>query len=145
MEQAYREYFGFMEQLGELLDRLAELEREKTAAVRRDDLLGVDNCMKQEQALSLTLRAMDRKRETLLAGMGLRDVALSGLVQNSPEELRPEARAAAEKLRSRYVLYRSAADVARTTLECNLHQIERLLADEADAPLGGGTIADIRA
>ncbi len=145
MLDAFREYFDFMEQLGRLLEQLTELEKEKTAAVRRDDLLGVDNCMKQEQALSLTLRAMDRKRETLLAGMGLRDVALSGLVQNSPEELRPEARAAAEKLRSRYVLYRSAADVARTTLECNLHQIERLLADEAYAPANRGSIADIRA
>jgi hypothetical protein len=43
------------------------------------------------------------------------------------------------------MLYRSASDAARTTLELNLHQIERMLADEADAPLGGGTIADIRA
>lgn len=71
----------------------------------------------------------------------LRSPALHSIV----EEIRGEAKAAAAKLRDRYVLYRSASDVARTTLECNLHQIERLLADEADAPLGGGTIADIRA
>ncbi|MBE6909724.1 MAG: flagellar protein FlgN [Ruminococcaceae bacterium] len=145
MYEAYRDYFAFMDQLGQTLDELTELAREKTAAVRRDDLLAVDGCMKREQALSLSLRSMDRKREKLLAQMGLRDVTLSGLAQHCPEELRGEAKAAAAKLRDRYVLYRSASDVARTTLECNLHQIERLLADEADAPLGGGTIADIRA
>ncbi len=145
MTEAFREYFAFMEQLGQLLDRLTELEQEKTDAVRHDDLLGVDECMKQEQALSLSLRAMDRKRDTLLGGMGLRDVNLSGLVQHCPEEIRPEAKAAAEKLRDRYRLYRSAADVARTTLECNLHQIERLLENGVNFPMERGAFADIRA
>lgn len=144
MYEAYREYFGFMDELGKLLDQLAELAKEKTAAVRRDDLLAVDNCMKQEQALSLSLRTMDKKRETLLAGLGLRDVTLSGLAQHCPEEIRQEAYSAAEKLRDRYALYKSASDVARTTLECNLHQIEKMLADEGD-PSIGGSIADIRA
>lgn len=145
MDEAYREYFAFMDQLGQLLDQLTELEKEKTAAVRRDDLLGVDNCMKQEQALSLSLRAMDRKREFLLGGLGLRNVTLSSLPQHCPEGLRQEAKEASEKLRSRYVLYRSAADVARTTLECNLHQIEKLLASQGGVPVSGGTLADIRA
>lgn len=145
MHEAYREYFGFMGQLGELLDQLAKLAKEKAAAVRRDDLLCVDQCMKQEQVLSLSLRAMDKKRETLLAKMGLQDVSLSDLPQRCPEELRKEAHDASEELRTRYMLYQSASNVARTTLECNLHQIERMLADETDAPMGGGTIADIRA
>ena len=145
MYEAYREYFAFMEQLGGTLEKLTELAKEKTVAVRRDDLLAVDECMKREQALGLSLRAMDKKRDKLLAAIGLENVTLSGLAQHCPEELRQEARAAADKLRERYDLYRSASDVARTTLECNLHQIERMMADEADAPLGSGTIADIRA
>ena len=145
MYEAYREYFAFMGQLGGLLDRLTELAKEKAAAVRRDDLLAVDNCMKQEQALSLTLRTMDKKRETLLAGIGLKDVSLSDFAQRCPREIRSEARDASEELRTRYMLYRSASDVARTTLECNLHQIERMLADEANVSIGGGAIAYIRA
>ena len=144
MNEAYREYFGFMDSLGELLEQLTELEKEKAAAVRRDDLLAVDECMKKEQALSLTLRAMDKKRDALLAGMGLKNVRLSGFEQQCPEELRKEAHTVCERLRSRYLLYRSAADVARTTLECNLHQVERMLADESERPVGGA-IADIRA
>ena len=145
MYEAYREYFAFMDQLGGTLEKLTELAKEKTVAVRRDDLLAVDDCMKREQALGLSLRAMDKKRDKLLAAIGLENVTLSGLAQHCPEELRQEARAAADKLRERYDLYRSASDVARTTLECNLHQIERMMADEADALLGSGTIADIRA
>ena len=134
-----------MDQLGQLLDKLTELAKEKTAAVRHDDLLAVDSCMKREQALSLSLRAMDKKRDALLKGMGLQNVTLAGFAQQCPQEVRREAEEASEKLRSRYLLYRSASDVARTTLECNLHQIERMLADESERPIGGGTIADIRA
>ena len=145
MYEAYREYFAFMEQLGQLLDRLTELAKRKTAAVRHDDLLAVDECMKQEQALSLSLRTMDKKRDKLLAEIGQQDVSLSGFARSCPAEVRREAEDAVEKLRTRYELYRSASDVARTTLECNLHQIEKMLADQADAPLGGGSIADIRA
>ena len=145
MYEAYREYFAFMEQLGKTLDQLTELAKEKTVAVRRDDLLAVDDCMKREQALGLSLRTMDKKRDKLLAAIGLENVTLSGLAQHCPEELQQEARTAANRLRDRYDLYRSASDVARTTLECNLHQIERMMADEADAPLGSGSIADIRA
>ena len=145
MDEAYREYFTFMGQLGELLEQLTELEKEKTAAVRRDDLLTVDNCMKREQAMSLSLRAMDRKRDTLLGGLGLKDTPLSELAHHCPEELRQEAKAASEKLSDQYKLYRSAADVARTTLECNLHQIERLLDEGTGVPADGGSFADIRA
>lgn len=145
MDEAYREYFVFMGQLGELLDQLTELEKEKTAAVRRDDLLTVENCMKREQAMSMSLRAMDRKRDTLLGGLGLQNVPLAELTQRCPERLRPEAKAASEKLRGQYMLYRSAADVARTTLECNLHQIERLLDDATSTLPRAGSFADIRA
>ena len=108
MYEAYREYFAFMEQLGGTLEKLTELAKEKTVAVRRDDLLAVDDCMKREQALGLSLRAMDKKRDKLLAAIGLENVTLSGLAQHCPEELRQEARAAADKLRERYDLYRSA-------------------------------------
>ena len=145
MHEAYREYLAFMDQLGRTLEQLTELSKEKTAAVRRDDLLAVDSCMKREQALGLTLRAMDKKRETLLSQMGLQNVTLSDFAKNCPEELQQEAKVASDALRDRYVLYRSAADVARTTLEVNLHQIEKMMVDEADAPIGSGTIADIRA
>lgn len=145
MYEAYRAYFAFMEQLGKTLDQLTELAKEKTAAVRRDDLLAVDSCMKQEQALGLSLRSMDKKRDALLSDLGLTNVTLSGFAQQCPEELRYEAKQAADRLRERYELYRSASDVARTTLEVNLHQIEKMIADSAAGTPGEGTIADIRA
>lgn len=145
MDAAYQEYFRLLEQLGGKLEELAGIQREKTAAVRRDDLAAVNECMKQEQVISLSLRSMDQKRDRLLEQLGLQGVPLSGLASRCPLEYRPRARELAQWLRARYDVYHSAADVARTTLEMNLHQIEKIIADEADEPASPGAMADIRA
>ncbi len=145
MEAVLQEYFSLLDRLDDLLEELTQLSRDKIQAVKRDDLMKVDECMKKEQALSLTLRNLDRKREDLLARLGMSGVPLSGLAERCPEEDRLEARKAAERLRGQFDLYRSTADVARTTLECNLHQIEKYLKEEpGDAP-AAGRLADIRA
>jgi len=143
MAASWQEYFDFLEKLGGELEKLTAICKEKTDAVRHDDLMAVNDCMKKEQVISLTLRTMDRRREKMLAELGAGDIPLSGLPEVCPEELRLQARKTSEKLLNRYALYRSAADVSRTTLECNLHQIEKILAEAQDT--GDGNLADIRA
>ncbi len=144
MEETFNRYFEFLGKLGGTLDQLTELARRKNAAARRGDLLGVDECVKREQALSLALRGMDAKREKLLAELGLDGLPLSALAANSPEALRAEAKRVSDSLRAKYEIYRGAADAARTTLEFNLHEIERHLGDVNNgAP--AGSVADIRA
>ena len=148
MEASYQELFRFLNQLGEKLEELTALQQEKTAAVRRDDLMAVNECMKREQVVSLSLRSMEKKRETLLRALNLEGQPLTALASRCPPELRQEARAASEKLRGRFQVYQSAATVCRNTLELNLHEIEKLIArhegiEAAEQP--GGPIADIRA
>ena len=147
MDQTWQEMFRHLKQLGEALDRLAEIARQKTAAVMRDDLNGVNECMKQEQVVSLSLRSMDIKRGKLLAALGLEQFPLRELPGHCPPELRAEARRLSESVRNKYMLYRSASDVARTTLEANLHVIENIIRNlspqGARQQVGGGT--DIRA
>ena len=136
-----------MQELGEVFEKLTALTKEKTEAVHRADLGAVNDCMKREQALSLSLRSMDLKREKMLSELGLTGVPLSGLAAHCPAELRQEARQVEEQLRSRLAVYRSAADVSRTTLEISLHEIDKMIADEGkgEGPSDRGTVADIRA
>ena len=147
MAASFEQYFAFLQELGEVFEKLTALTKEKTEAVRRADLGAVNDCMKREQALSLSLRSMDIKREKMLSELGLAGVPLSGLVEHCPVQLRLEARRAEEQLRSRLAVYRSAADVSRTTLEMGLHEIDKMIADEGknDGSAGMGTVADIRA
>lgn len=141
----FKAYFDFLRSLGGTIEELTGLAQKKTQAVLHDDLEQVNECMKREQALSLTLRSMDKKRDELLDELGLGGVPLSGLAEHCPEELRREAREVAGKLRSRYDIYRGAAEISRTTLECNLHQIEKFMKDESGGLPRSGSLADIRA
>lgn len=121
----WREYLAQLDRLGQLLEQLTEVEREKTAAVGRNDLDTVDACMKKEQVFSLNLRGFDQKREKLLAKMGLAGTTLRQLEGLAPPEAAVETRQAVEKLRQRYQVFQSASEVARNALECNLHAIEQ--------------------
>ena len=120
------EYLTLLENLGGKLEELTDLERTKALAVGRSDLEELEECMKREQVMSLSLRGLDQKREKLLAALGLTGVPLRDLAERAPESVRMEAKAAAEKLRQKYEVFQSASDVARNTLECNLHAIEKL-------------------
>ena len=91
--------------------------------------------MKREQAMSLSLRGYDQKREAMLAALGLTGVPLSRLEEHSPEEHYLAVKAAAEELRRQYEIFQAASQAARTTLEVNLRAIELYCAErEADPP-----------
>ena len=128
---SWQDYLKLMRSLSKTLGDLTEEEHDKNAAAARGDLRGVEECMKREQVLSLTLRGYDQKRDSLLRDLGITGVRLSTLVDHSPEELRLETKAVAEELRRQYALFQTASEVARNTLECNLRAIERTQAVQA--------------
>lgn len=155
MDGAWEAYFALLEKLGRTLEQLGEIEKSKTAAVRRADLMELDACMKREQAVGMGLRALEQKRGELRQALGIpADAPLSALPEHCPPELRPRARQASEALLARCGLYRSAADTARFALEYGLHQVETILkthyGDYGDfsggiLPGGRSGFADIRA
>ena len=130
-QTSWKDYLKLMESLTKTLEELTQVERDKNAAASAGDLRGVEECMKREQVLSLTLRGYDQKRDSLLRDLGITGVRLSTLVDHSPEELRLETKAVAEELRRQYALFQTASEVARNTLECNLRAIERTQAVQA--------------
>lgn len=135
MERPYEEYLSLLDELRNSLDQLSELARQKTAAVRQDDLVALDEALKQEQAMSLSLRGQEIKRTKLLKQLGLDGTNLSRLVEGYPEALRFQAKQTVDALRQSYEVYRCTSDAARSTLECNLHELEKIVAAH-----GGGTV-----
>lgn len=125
----FQVFFTFLRELTQTLAHLTEVEQRKTLAVRQDDLVALNECMKQEQAISLALRGYDKRRLAALASLNLEDVPLSSLSTRVPESHRLEAKEVSEELSRQYELLRSASEVAQNTLECNLHQIEKTLAE----------------
>lgn len=122
-------FLSLLRELGNTLAALTEIEQKKTNAVRLDDLAALNECMKQEQVLSLTLRGFEQRRQSILMAWNVGDAPLRALSSHLPDEFRLEAKAVEETLRRQYDLFRGAFEVAQNTLECNLHQIEKHLAE----------------
>lgn len=134
----FHEYLVVLNQIRVELEHLSGLAQEKTAAVRSNDLLALDQVMRQEQAAALTFRGLEQKQTTLLHTIGLEHVPLSTLAESFPPEMRLEAKQVVEDLRSQFQIYRSCSESARSTLECNLHEIDKILAQSANSVEGPG-------
>lgn len=137
MNNPFCEYLQLLDQIGEQIDHLTDLAKQKIAAVKNDDLLALNEILNQEQACSLLFRGLEQKQIALLNSTGLKGIPLSALAENFPPKMRLEAKQCVEKLQTRYHVYENSADVARNTLECNLHEIEKALASMSPSSTGG--------
>jgi len=143
------DYLKLLGSLSKTIGQLTEIEKQKTRAVSQGRLDEVESCMKREQAMSLSLRGYDQKREAMLERMGLKNVPLRQLEEHAPEGLELETKRAAEELRGQYAVFCSASKAARNTLECNLRAIERFQAAQGGGaprpPEEGGSQYSLRA
>lgn len=138
MNNPFNEYLAILDQIRIELEHLSELEQQKVIAVRGNDLTALDQVIRQEQASSLAFRGLEHKQSTLLHTLGLQDTPLSSLAKNFPSQMRLEAKQVIEKLQTQYQIYRSCSEVARNTLECNLHEIDKIVAKSVHPVEGPG-------
>lgn len=116
------------DKLSATLEKLSALAQKKIDVVRRDDLTALNDIMKQEQAYALSIRGIEQKLTGLLKQFGLQSVKLNDLPKHFPAEHQVRASKTVDELRTQYKVYSSVSQVARNTLEINLHEIEKILA-----------------
>lgn len=140
MSELHLSYLKLLRELTGSLDQLSGLAQRKINCVHESDLIALDEVLKQEQAMTLNLRGLEQRRLKLVSQLGLEGVGLAGLYTSYPDELQLQAKETAENLRQSYEVYRSCADAARSTLELNLHQIEKIIEQSGVDPaaLGAG-------
>ncbi len=143
--EAHKQYLQLLTEIEEVITQLNAVEKHKIEAVHKDDLLAVDECIRQEQAISLTMRSLESRRSKQLQGLGLAEVRLSGLAAAFPAELQQQAAEAAERLQNAYHDYNSISAAARNALERGLREIDRMMQprqpaqpQEATLPQVGG-------
>ena len=66
MSQLHQSYLDLLAELSGSLDRLSQLARDKAAAIQADDLIALDEVLKQEQAMTLNLRGLELRRLKLV-------------------------------------------------------------------------------
>lgn len=143
-EMTHEGYLQLLTELKTTIDQLVGVESRKLDAVHSADLPTVDECIRQEQAISLTLRSLEQRRGKMLEALGLTGVSLSALFEHFPPELQGQAAKAAEALRSSYADYNSISSAARMALERGLREIDQILGATDAAQTGGRQPAPVR-
>lgn len=134
MGDVYQAYLALLRSLGESLEQLSALAQKKIAAANGDDLMAMDEIMKQEQAMTLAFRGMEQTREKLLDQLNCGNVPLSRLPEHFPPEMQDQAGEAVAALQRQYQDYRKEADAARVVLEQHLREIDAIITDMGGAP-----------
>ena len=62
---SWQGYLKLLRDLTHTLEQLTRVEREKNEAAAAGDVQGVEACMKREQAMSMSLRGYDQKRDEI--------------------------------------------------------------------------------
>ena len=138
MDGVYQAYLNLLRSLGESLDQLSALAQKKVAAANGDDLMALDEIMKQEQAMTLAFRGMEQTREKLLEQLNCGNVPLSRLPERFPPQMQGQAREAVAALQKQYQNYRKDADAARLVLERHLREIDAIITEMGGAPAPEG-------
>lgn len=128
MNDKFESMIKLIDELTNTLADLSQMQRQIVSAVRADNLAGLADCMKQEQAISLRLRNIEQKRLKLQDELGLKDIKLSDLPLKAPNvDMQIKTRNAADKLTAQYKIVKSTSEVARSTLELNLRNVEQFM------------------
>lgn len=138
MDGAYQAYLALLRSLGESLVQLTALAQKKAAAANGDDLMALDEIMKQEQAMTLAFRGMEQTREKLLAQLNCGNIPLSRMPEHFPPEAQDQAREAVAVLQKQYQDYRREADGARVVLERHLREVDAIITEMGGAPAPEG-------
>ncbi len=133
-----------------LFDQLSGLQDKKIEAVRQDDLQTIEHCMQQEQAFTLQIRGMQRKKDTLLKALGLEKFALRQLPDHLSAADRAQIAPAISRFQAAYETYSHAAAASRTVLEDILAELNHILSQtekppQAPSPRPQGNFTDIKA
>lgn len=123
----FEQYLTFLKELQKELDDLTAVQQQKIAAIQGADLDILNECMKQEQATTLSLRGLERKRDSMLSALGLSGVLLRDLPRRCPAAYQAQTTSVVESLQHSYQVLSSAQTAARTLMETQLHLIKKEL------------------
>lgn len=128
MNDKFESMIKLIDELTDVLTKIADMKRQIIVAVREDDLGKLADCMKHEQVLSLTLRNIEQKRLKIQDELGLKQVKLSELpLKVKDADMQIKMRNAADKLSAQYKIVKSTSDAARSILESNLRRVEQTM------------------
>lgn len=130
-----KDFITLISELIHFFTELNAVEKEKLNFSLQQDIFGLEEIMKKEQACLLKLRGLDKKRETIQTALSFQGMSFREILTHVQGEEQKTLSKLFQELQQQYSLYLSTSDSTKRSIELNLHQLEPLLKSKS-APAG---------
>lgn len=127
------EFKEIISELTLLFQDLCEIEQEKLEVIQKKRITFLEDCMNQEQAAILRMRGLDIRRETCQERLGWKGDSFRQILDKNDEAGRKELEPMFTELSHFVTQFQNISDSARTLIEINLHQINKMMEGEPNA------------
>ena len=111
----------------EFIDEITEVENKKFQATLKNNINTVNECMKQEQALLLKLRGIDKKRESIQKDLGFENLTFTQIIEKAPLSHKKQLSELFDTLNLKLDRYKDIFTNTQNAIEINLHNINKKL------------------
>lgn len=123
----YNDLLTLLKKHVDFFNEMTVVQQEKLDATRIHDISALEECLKKEQAGTLMLRGLDKKRLALQEELSFQDMPMRQIITLLPEECQYEFTQVFKSLETAYSRYKKAGEAAKEAIELNLHQVNKTL------------------
>ncbi len=125
--EAKKQLIQILNDTNSFLKDITALQNKKVDYVIKNNIAGVEECMKNEQAMILKLKGLDKKREQLQKSLGFENMSFREIIDKLPSEEKEEFKKLFDEMQNSLEVYRHTSKTAQNAIEINLHRLDSYL------------------
>lgn len=114
-------------EISNFIEELTEVENKKFQAALKNNIYTINECMKQEQALLMKLKGIDKKREALQKELGYENLSFRQIIEKAPLDEKDKCKEVFDIIQNKLSIYKEIFSNAQNAIEVNLHKINKKL------------------
>lgn len=145
--------------ISKVLTSLIQIQRIKLNASLENDIVKLQGCLKKEQAASMELKGLERRRLEIVESLGYTGLSFDEMIDRTDDDNATELYNAISILREAKKNFSQLSDEVHTVIQLNLANLNMLLAQrtpqingqtgsqniERKKPIGSTSITDFKA
>ncbi len=125
-----KELIKVLEELTFVFEELLKSADQKLDAARNNHIVGIDDCLRREQAILMKLKGLENKRDKMMGELGYGNKTGNEIIDLVEKESKREYTHALQQLNHAVMLYRNIHQEIMVLINCNVKQIEKQMIEK---------------
>ncbi|WP_206459615.1 flagellar protein FlgN [Anaerovorax sp. IOR16] len=120
-------FCNVMKDITRLLDSVISLENKKLEFIAANNITELDVIMKEEQAIILQFRGLEKKREQVQVDLGLSSLTFREMIEQSPSPNKETLSRVYQEMNEKMKEVKAVTDCTKKYIELHLHSLDLLI------------------